>query len=269
MGLFAGIDVGAQSVKAALYDGRQCLGVRLMVTEEEADRAARQVYEELLAELNLSPKLVERVLATGWGAEDVTFAQGRSSEQICAAKGAHLLIPTARTVVDMGAEGCRAMKLAEDGAVLDFSNNSKCASGAGAFIELGAVYLQASLAELGRLSLAADGLAEVSTTCAVFAESIIISHIHRGESRERIAVGIHQAAATRISELVGRLGLVEDLVFIGGAALNPGLVKIIEETSGIRVKIPDHPRTVTALGAAIQASLKKRGRRKRRDASPT
>ncbi|MBU2552587.1 MAG: rod shape-determining protein [Proteobacteria bacterium] len=267
MPIFAGIDVGAQSVKVALYDGSRCLGARLMVTEEEADRAARRVYDDLLADLNLPPDSVQRVLATGWGAEDVTFAQGRSSEQVCAAKGARFFIPTARTVVDMGAEGCRVMKLDENGALADFSNNSKCASGTGTFIELGAVYLKVPLADMGRLSLAADGVAEVSSTCAVFAESVIISNIHQGESRERIAAGIHKSAAARITELIGRLGLVEDLVLIGGAALNAGLVKMIEEMNGVSVKIPDDPGTVVALGAAIQASLKKAGRRARRPAN--
>ncbi|MBI5584726.1 MAG: 2-hydroxyglutaryl-CoA dehydratase [Deltaproteobacteria bacterium] len=267
MPIYAGIDVGAQSVKASLYNGEQCLGVRKMVTEEEAGRAARRVYEDLLADLDLSAGSVERILVTGGGAEEVSFAHGRSSEQICGARGARFLIPTARMVVDLGAEGCRVMKLDEKGVLSDFSNNSKCASGTGAFIELGAVYLKVSLSDMGRLSLAADGAADLSSTCAVFAESIIISNIHSGESRERIAAGIHKAAATRITELIGRLGLVEDLVLIGGAALNTGLVRMIETINGVPVKIPDNPGTVVALGAAIQASLKKAGRRNRRAAS--
>lgn len=267
MPIFAGIDVGAQSVKSALYDGERCLGVRLMITEEEADRAARRVYEDLLANLNISPDSIERIVATGWGAADVSFAHDRSSEQICGARGARFLIPTARTVVDMGAEGCRVMKLDENGSLSDFSNNSKCASGTGAFIELGAVYLKVPLAEMGRLSLAADGVADVSTTCAVFAESVIISNIHKGESRERIAAGIHKSAAARITELIGRLGLVQDLVLIGGAALNSGLVRMIETMNGVAVRIPANPVAAVALGAAIQASLKKAGRRTRRGAS--
>jgi predicted CoA-substrate-specific enzyme activase len=156
----------------------------------------------------------------------------------------------------MGAEGCRVMKLSADGVLLDFTNNSKCASGTGAFIELGALYLKVPVELMGALSLAADGAAEVSSTCAVFAESVIISHIHSGQSRERIAAGIHRAAAARILELIGRVGLVEDLVMVGGAALNNGLVKTLEEMTGRPVKVPEHPRTVMALGAALQAQRK-------------
>jgi len=262
MPIFAGIDVGVQSVKAVLFDGDKVLGARCVVTEEEADKAARSLYEGLLSETGIDPGGVERVFATGWGAADVSFVDGVSSEQICGAKGARFLFPSARTVIDLGSEGCRVMKLDEDGALVDFANNSKCASGTGAFIELGAVYLKVSLEELGRLSLAADGVAEVSSTCAVFAESVIISNIHNGEPIEWIAAGINKAAATRVSELVGRLGLVEDVVLIGGAALNPGLVRVLEDQNGIVLKFPEEPRTVTALGAAIHAGRKRKRRRK-------
>jgi predicted CoA-substrate-specific enzyme activase len=256
--LFAGIDVGAQSVKAVLFDGQKVLGHKVIITEEEAETSARRVYQDLLTELNLNPESVERVLATGWGSGEVSFAQGKSSEQVCAARGARFLVPGARTVVDMGAEGCRVMKLGADGTLEDFTNNSKCASGTGAFIELGAIYLKVPIEEMGALSLSADGVAEVSSTCAVFAESVIISNIHSGQSRARIAAGIHRAAAARVLELIGRLGLVEEVVMVGGAALNPGLIKTLEDMTATAIKVPEHPRCVMALGAAIQAS-KKRG----------
>jgi predicted CoA-substrate-specific enzyme activase len=255
--LYAGIDVGAQSVKAVIFDGQQVLGRKVLITEEEAETSARRVYQDLLAELSLKPEAVERILATGWGSGEVSFVHGKSSEQICAARGARFLVPGARTVVDMGAEGCRVMKLGPDGTLEDFTNNSKCASGTGAFIELGAVYLKVPIEEMGPLSLSADGIAEVSSTCAVFAESVIISNIHSGQSRARIAAGIHRAAAARVLELIGRLGLVEDLVMVGGAALNSGLIKTLEDMTGTGIKVPEHPRCVMALGAAIQASKKK------------
>lgn len=260
--IYAGIDIGAQSVKAALFHREKVLGWKCVVTEEPAEAAARAVYGELLNDLGVTAQEVERVVATGWGAAEVSFAEGKSSEQICAARGARWYFPAARTVVDVGAEGCRVMKLSPDGAMEDFGNNSKCASGTGAFIELGAVYLKASIEEMGPLALAADGAAEISSTCAVFAESVIISQIHEGESRERIAAGIHRAAAARILELAGGMGLVEDIVLIGGGALNPGLVKALEEMGSVSFRIPENPRIVTAVGAAIQGSMKK-GRRRR------
>ena len=260
--LYAGIDVGAQSVKAALFDGQKMVGSVCTVTEEAADEAARAVYADLLQGVGIQRQDVEKVWATGWGAADVSFADGKSSEQLCAARGARWLLPAARTVVDIGAEGCRVMKLTPEGTLEDFANNSKCASGTGSFIELGAVYLKVPIEEMGPLSLAAEGAAEVSSTCAVFAESVIISKIHEGETRARIAAGIHRAAATRIVDLIGRMGFIEDIILIGGAAMNPGLAKALEEMTGVPLRVPENPRVVVALGAAIQASLKRSRRGK-------
>jgi predicted CoA-substrate-specific enzyme activase len=254
--LFAGIDIGAQSAKAAIFDGERMLGARVAVTDDEADAAARQVYDGLLEELELGADDVAAVFATGWGARDISFADRRSSEQVCAALAARWEFPTARTVLDMGAEACRAMKLDSSGALKDFANNSKCASGTGAFIELGADFLKVPVEDMGRLSLAADGVADVSTTCAVFAESVIISHIHAGETPERIAAGVHRSAATRAHELLGRLGIVEDVVMLGGAALNRGLVQELENMVELRIHVPKRPRAAVALGAAIQAFRK-------------
>ena len=258
--LYSGIDVGAQSVKAVIFGGDKILGRKVLVTEEGAEAAARKVYHELLEDLGIRPEEVERIFATGCMAGELSFAERRTSEEVCAARGSRWLFPTARTVVDVGAEGCRVMKLGAGGVIEDFANNSKCASGTGSFIELGAIYLKVALEEMGPLSLSADGFAEVSSTCAVFAESVIISNIHKGESRARIAAGIHRAVATRVVELIGRVGLVEDVVMVGGGALNSGLIRSLEELTGTSFRIPDHPRTVAALGAAIQASRKKKER---------
>lgn len=266
LSVYAGIDVGAQSVKAALFDGERILGEMCVVTEEESQKAARGVYQALLSELGLTTTAIARILVTGWGADDITFADGRSSEQLCAVRGACFHNKNARTVIDMGAEGCRVMKVDPDGSLVDFTNNSRCASGTGSFVELGAIYLKTPIEKMGALSLAADGVADVSSTCAVFAESVIISNIHKGESRERIAAGIHKSAAIRVSELLGRIGAEEEVVMIGGAALNQGLIQAIEEMAEVKVHVPDQPRTAVAVGAAIQASLKK-NRRSRKGAA--
>jgi len=252
--LCAGIDVGAQSVKAVVFDGKEIIGWKVIITAEDADTAATHVYGELLRELGIAYKDIQRVLATGWGAGAVSFTDGKSSEQLCAARGARWLFPAARTVVDIGAEGCRVMRLGADGGLEDFATNSKCAAGTGAFIELGAVYLQVPIGEMGALSLAATGVAEVSTTCAVFAESNIISNIHRGDAKQNIAAGVHRAVSIRIMELLGRMGTIPDVVLVGGTSMNVGLVKTLEEMAGVSFCIPAQPRIVGALGAALQAA---------------
>lgn len=255
----AGIDIGAHSVKAVVFDGRSVLGTRLLVTEEDADTAARGILLGLLAELGLRLDEVQGTGATGWGRREVSLATKRSSEQMCAARGARWLIPTASTVVDIGAERSRAMRLRPDGAVEEFADNSRCASGTGAYIELAASYLKVPLEEIGRLALLADGRAEISSVCAVFAESAIVSLIHKREPVERIAAGVIWSAATRLAELIRRVGVNMDLVAVGGGALNLGLIRAIEENVGVEVVVPNQPQFVVALGAAIQAQPKTSG----------
>ena len=251
--LSAGIDIGSHSAKAVIFDGQSLLGAKALVSDEDADTAARSILRLVLADLEIQEDSIEGITATGWGRRQVSFAGKASSELLCASRGGRWLVPTAGTVVDIGSEGCRATKLKPDGTVEESAENSKCASGTGAFIELAAVYLKVPVDLIGQLALAADGRAEISSICAVFAESAIISQIHRGESVERIAAGVVWSVATRVTELIQRIGVNGDLVLVGGGALNQGLIKAIEEMVGVRPVVPDRPQFATALGAAIQA----------------
>lgn len=251
--LSAGIDIGSHSTKAVIFDGRSVLGGHALVSEDDADTAGRNALHQVMTLLGLTEGSVSNLTATGWGRRQVSFAGKVSSEALCASRGARWLVPAAGTVVDIGAEGCRAVKLRPDGGVEDSAENSKCAAGTGAFIELAAVYLKVPLDRIGPLALAARSKAEISSICAVFAESAIISQIHRGESVERIAAGVVWSVATRVTELIQRIGVSGDLVLVGGGAMNQGLVKAIEEMVGVRPMVPDQPQFVTAIGAAIQA----------------
>lgn len=257
----AGIDVGGHSVKAVLLDGDAILATKLVVSEEEAGIAAEHILDALLEEAGVPRDRLAGIAATGWGRREVKCATTKSSEQLCAVRGARRLVPGAGTIVDIGAEGCRAMKLDEDGSVAEFAENSKCASGTGAFIELASTYLKVPLEEFGAISLQAEGRAEISSVCAVFAESAIISQMHRGESVSRIAAGINWATATRVVELMRRVGVKQEVVVVGGAALNKGLIKAIEVNLGLPVIVPTLTQFAVALGAAIQAQAKAGGKR--------
>jgi len=251
--LSAGIDVGSHSAKAVIFDGRSVLGGHALVSEDDADTAARNVFHMVLTVLDLKEDSIRNITATGWGRRQVSFAGKASSELLCAARGARWLAPKAGTVVDIGAEGCRATRLKSDGTVEESAENSKCASGTGSFIELAATYLKVPMERIGPLALAASGRAEISSICAVFAESAIISQIHRGESVERIAAGVVWSVAMRVTELIQRVGVNGELVLVGGGALNPALVKAIGEMVGVRPVVPDQPQFAAAIGAAIQA----------------
>jgi predicted CoA-substrate-specific enzyme activase len=251
--LSAGIDVGSHSAKAVIFDGRSPLGRQALVSDDGAETAARNVFRLVLEALDLKEGAINSITATGWGRRRVSFADRVSSELVCASRGARWLAPGAGTVVDIGAEGCRAMRLKADGTVEESVENSKCASGTGAFIELAATYLKVPVDRIGQLALAGSGRADISSTCAVFAESAIISQIHRGESVERIAAGIVWSVATRVTEVIQRVGVNGELVLVGGGALNQALVRTIGEMAGLRPVVPDQPQFVAALGAAIQA----------------
>ena len=256
----AGIDIGSHSARAAVFDGQAVRAATGLVSEDDADTAARSVLGRALAEMGLGQEAVERVVATGWGRRQVSFAHRASSELVCASRGARWLVPAAGTVVDIGAEGCRAMRLRPNGAVEDSAENSKCASGTGAFIELAALYLKVPLERVGPLALAADGRADISATCAVFAESSIISQIHRGEPVERIAAGVVWSVAIRVTDLIKRVGVAGQLVLVGGGALNPALVRAIEDIAGVRPVVPEQPQFAAAIGAALPGRLQEAGR---------
>lgn len=252
---YAGIDVGAQSIKTVILEGEKILAYSILITEEEGSLASTQALEEALDKASLHRADVKFIVSTGVGKAEVSAADKQRSEQICHGRGARFLFPSARTVLDVGAEGCKAVKLSERGDIVDFANNSKCAAGTGAFLEAMARILEVSLEEMGELAVKAENKVKISNFCAVFAESEVISQIHKGYPRDQILAGIHYSMADRISDLMGRVGVVDDVVMTGGGAKNIGLVKALEGIINKKIFIPPEPIIVGALGAALIASV--------------
>ena len=172
---------------------------------------------------------------------------------LCHAKGAHWLFPSARTVIDIGAESSKVMRLNEDGGVEDFAGNDKCAAGTGIFLDTMAKAMEVPVEEAGELSLNYTEKARISSMCAVFAESEVVSHIHRGTSRNDILAGIHESIADRVFGMSNRVGIKDDVVLTGGVALNIGMVKALEEKLERKIYVPEDPRITGALGAALIA----------------
>jgi len=250
---FAGVDVGARSVKLVILRDGEILFAKAVATEEEGAVASQQLIEEVLWETNLSSDELWHIVSTGEGRATVSFANTRRSEQLCHARGARWLFPSARTVLDVGYEGSRAMKLNEEGRVIDFALNSRCAAGSGAFLEAMTHIVEMPLEEMGMMAATAKRRAKISSYCAVFAESEVISNIHRGVSKERIVAGIHESVVDRLVEVLRRVGIVEDVVITGGVAKNIGVIKALERNLGLEVKAPADPQVVGALGAALIA----------------
>ncbi len=185
------------------------------------------------------------------GRVNVPFRNLQITEITCAARGAAFLFPNSKCVLDVGAQSTRAIKLRENGRVKEFKSNDK--SGSGGFLERAAVYLEIPVEKLGSLSLGAKNPQNISSVCAVLAESEIINHVSSGQTIENIILGVHNSLASRSKGLLARVGLDGEVTFVGGVARQSGMVEALKEAIGQKVNVSDDPDLVGAIGAALLA----------------
>ncbi|MEM0204098.1 MAG: acyl-CoA dehydratase activase [Archaeoglobaceae archaeon] len=249
----AGIDIGSLTAKCVLLSDSKILAHKVMRVKPKIEETAREVFEETLKIAEVRREDVTRIFATGYGRSRVDFADKAITEITCHAVGASFLIPSVRTVIDIGGQDSKVIAV-ENGKVVDFVMNDKCSAGTGRFLEVMANALHLTLEELGTIAMRAEKKITISSTCTVFAESEVISYLSAGEKIEEIVAGICDAIASRIVGMATRVGVKEDVVLTGGVAKNLGVKKAIEEKLGISVKVPEEPQIVGALGAAVLAS---------------
>ncbi len=219
-------------------------------TGPEHRKLANRVMEEALAKANLSFDDITYVVATGYGRINVPFADKQITEISCHARGVGYLLPEVRTVIDIGGQDCKGIKLS-NGRAVDFVMNDKCAAGTGRFLEVTAEGLGVKLDDMGRLSLTAKNVAGISNTCTVFAEREVVAKLSDGVPLPDIIAGLHEAIATRIYGMVGRLKIEREVALTGGGAKNIGLVKALEAKLGYSVLVPPEPLLTGAIGAAL------------------
>ena len=193
-----GIDIGSVTAKAVVMNDGTMISWTILTTGEEGGMAAKKVFERVLERAQISPGEVNRIASTGCGKETVLFSQRQIPDMVCQAKGSRWFLASGRTFIDIGAETSRAIRLDAKGRVVDFAVNDKCASGTGIFLESMAKALEVPLSDMGRLSLLSQEPVSVSSMCAVFAESEIVSHIHQKVSKSDILAGIHQSVVQRV-----------------------------------------------------------------------
>lgn len=251
--LVCGIDVGSRNVSAVILDNNAILAHCIITSGEEGASIARRVIAEALAKTTFNFNDIKYTVATGCGRNSVPFANRQSTEVVCQAKGAFYLFPTARTVINLGAESSRVIRINNEGRALSFVKNDKCAAGSGLFLETMSQLLATPLELMGKLSLESDSFEEVSSICAVFAESEVISHIHRGIPKQHILAGVHKAVTSKVMELLGTAGVNKDVVLTGGIAKNPAIVHELEQKIGLNIIVPREPQIVGTLGAALIA----------------
>lgn len=257
---FLGIDIGSLTVKAVLLDADQHLLTQGVVPAGYGGQeAAEALAVQLLSETDTNRDRVAYTVVTGYGRVRFASADEEISEISCHARGAFYLCPQVRTVIDIGGQDSKAIRLDAHGRVLDFAMNDKCAAGTGRFLEVMASALAVRIEEFGPLALASTCPVSISSTCTVFAESEAISHIARGATKQDVAAGLHRAIASRVLGLATRVGLEAEIALTGGVALNVGMVAALEQVCAQRIVVPAHPQTVGALGAALYALHKGKG----------
>lgn len=246
---FAGIDIGSTMTKVVIV-GEQIEASIIGPTGPEHRKLANKVMEEALGKADLRFEDLSYIVATGYGRINVPFADRQVTEITCHARGLHHLLPTVKTIVDIGGQDSKGIKI-NDGKVTSFVMNDKCAAGTGRFLEIIADSLGVPLAKLGEISLTAQRAAEISSTCTVFAEHEVINKLASGESIANLVAGIHESVATRVFALVNKLKIEPDVAVTGGGAKNIGLVKALEGKFGFPILVPPEPLITGALGAAV------------------
>ncbi len=249
----AGVDVGAITAKAAICRDGSLLATSVIQAGYDRAAAALQVLDQALAGAGLARDEVACLVATGYGRVQVPGAQRTVTEITCHARGAYFLCPDVRTVIDIGGQDSKVIAVGAAGRVLDFVMNDKCAAGSGRFLEVMARALEVDVADFGALALSAPRRAKISSTCTVFAESEVVTHLAAGVPRDEIAAGIHEAIATRIATMAGRIGVQDVVVLTGGVARNAGVARMLEEKLGHHVVVPEQAQLAGAIGAALIA----------------
>ncbi len=243
--MYAGMDIGSRTIKLVTLDSAV---VESEITDSGVNplRRARELIDG---------KDFERLVVTGYGRHLVApFLKADKITEIKAfAVGARHLFPDCHTVIDIGGQDSKVIRLTAGGEVLKFEMNDRCAAGTGRFLEVMANTLEVSIAEIGELALRSERELRINSLCTVFAESEVVSLIAKGEHSADIALALHEAIAVRVVALVNRVGTEERVVFAGGGSLNQCLVKLLSEKLNAGLAIPDSPQIVGALGAAILA----------------
>ncbi len=254
MAYAAGVDVGSTQTKAIILDeDRNIVGRALIDTGSNVMLAAEKAYRKALAEADIREEEVEYVIGTGYGRYRVTFGNTQVTEISCHARGAVHMFPNTRTVLDMGGQDTKAIRVNEHGEILDFCMNDKCAAGTGRFLGAAANALEIPLPELGPTALQSDKPVRISTTCTVFAESEVLSWLGKGKKIEDILWGVHLSIASRSIGLLRRVGIEEEVTFTGGVAKNAGMVAALEQGLGLKLNVSPWSHFMGALGAALFA----------------
>lgn len=254
MAYAAGVDVGSTQTKAVIIDeATRIVGRALIDTGANVVTAAETAFAQALASRGLDEREVEYVIGTGYGRYRVTFGNAQITEISCHGRGAVHMFPNTRTVLDMGGQDTKAIRVSATGEIIDFCMNDKCAAGTGRFLGAASTALDIPISELGEVALRAERAVKISTTCTVFAESEVLSWLGKGKKIEDILLGVHQSIAGRSLGLLRRVGIEPQVTFTGGVAKNTGMIEALNKGLDLKVNVSPDSHFMGALGGALFA----------------
>lgn len=258
--LFAGIDIGSQSTDVVIIDGnKELVSYSIIPSGAVHSETALKAFDIACQQAKCRMEDIAYIVSTGYGRKNVAFAQKNITEITCHVKGTFFLNPNTRTILDIGGQDSKVIKVGPDGSVLDFMMNEKCAAGTGRFLETIARVLGIELKDMGPKALQAKKNVKLSSTCTVFAESEVISKIAEGEEIEDILYGVHDSICDRAIAMLQKLGIEDTIAMTGGVAKNIGVITTLSNRLGTDIYVPNEPQIIGALGAAIFAYEKKNG----------
>ena len=247
----AGMDIGSTTAKCIVLKEGEIVGKSLSPVGVDIIKDGEKALELALSDARLDRSEVKFIVGTGYGRYKIYFGQLTVTEISCHAKGAHFLFPRTRLVLDIGGQDTKAIRVSERGEVVDFSMNDKCAAGTGRFLEVCANALGYDINQIGPLSLEARHPLKVTSTCTVFAESEVTSHVSRGKDPKDILAGLHASIVNRSLSLMQRVGVEPELTFTGGVSRNEGMVQALRQRTHLEVNVSPLSQYMGALGAAL------------------
>jgi len=257
----AGCDVGSLTSKAVIMKDGKIIQSLIIKSKARPWESADEVMNMLLTRAGLTMKDIKSCVGTGYGRDKISFIDEAVSEIACHGKGARWLVPSVRTVIDIGGQDCKALRLDDKGNMVKFITNDKCASGTGRFLEVMAKVLNLKLDEMGEMSVRSRQPVTFASACTVWAQADVIQHLNDKVPVEDIAAGVNAAMASRMATLANNIGVERDVCMTGGVAKNDGVVSALEKLLGVRIKRIRRadPQLAGALGAALIAGDRANG----------
>lgn len=248
-----GVDIGSTASKAVIIKNGKEIIVKEIIDVGAGTSGPSRVTDEILKKSNLKLEKIANIVVTGYGRKNYTFSKNQISELSCHTKGVHYIFPDVRTIIDIGGQDAKVIKVNKDGKMYNFVMNDKCAAGTGRFLDVMAKILEVNINDMGKMGILSENPCEISSTCTVFAESEVISRLSNNISIKDIIAGINKSVATKVATLARRNGIENTVVMTGGVAQNIGVIKAMEKELKTTIKTSPLAQFTGALGAALYA----------------